>query len=328
MSFDNIKLDKGLYTTGKSFTEALEAIDPSENYKGTSLEGLDAFERQLKRFNIKVSGKDSDTISKFYLTTDSAVLFPEYISRSVYSGITGSDKVEKIVATTTNIEGYDYRSITSAEPKDLDLDVVDEGGVIPTCEITLKDNLTQLAKYGRMLTASYEAIKFQKLDLFSVTLKKIGEQISNSQFDHAVNVLNDNEPNSVKIAGNDIAYADLVNLWISLNPYNLTTLIVSPKTAAKLLTMPEFRDSNAGLSFHGTGKLITPFGAEMIISSSVEDDNVMALDRNYALEKVQASGVVTEFDKLIDRQLERATITTIVGFSPIFKNAVGVLEKA
>ena len=56
MAYDNLKLEKGLYTTGKSFTQALEQIDPSENYAGTPLEGLDAYQRQLKRFDIKVSG--------------------------------------------------------------------------------------------------------------------------------------------------------------------------------------------------------------------------------------------------------------------------------
>ena len=45
--YENIKLDKGLYSTGKGFTAELESVDPSENYKGTSLDGLDAFERQL-----------------------------------------------------------------------------------------------------------------------------------------------------------------------------------------------------------------------------------------------------------------------------------------
>lgn len=43
--FETIKLDKGLYTSQKGFTAELESIDPSENYKGTSLEGLDAFQR-------------------------------------------------------------------------------------------------------------------------------------------------------------------------------------------------------------------------------------------------------------------------------------------
>ncbi len=43
-NFETIKLDKGLYNTRKGFLSELERIDPSENYKGTSLEGLDAFE--------------------------------------------------------------------------------------------------------------------------------------------------------------------------------------------------------------------------------------------------------------------------------------------
>ena len=58
-AFDNIRLEKGLYASG-DFTGALEKIDPSENYSGTVLEGLDAYQRQLKRFDIKVSGAGSD----------------------------------------------------------------------------------------------------------------------------------------------------------------------------------------------------------------------------------------------------------------------------
>ena len=78
-NFDNIRLEKGLYCSG-SFTGALESIDPSENYKGSSLEGLDAYQRQLKRFDIKVSGTGSDVVEKFFKTSDSATLFPEYVA--------------------------------------------------------------------------------------------------------------------------------------------------------------------------------------------------------------------------------------------------------
>jgi hypothetical protein len=38
----------------------------SENYKGTSFAGLDAFERQLKRFGIDVSSRNSDNIENFF----------------------------------------------------------------------------------------------------------------------------------------------------------------------------------------------------------------------------------------------------------------------
>ena len=64
MNFENIRLEKGLYTSGKSFTDTLESMDPSEGYCGTDLEGLDAFQRQLKRFDIRVSGQHSDSIEK------------------------------------------------------------------------------------------------------------------------------------------------------------------------------------------------------------------------------------------------------------------------
>ena len=43
MTFDTLRLDKGLYTSEKGFTKSLEEIDPSKNYKGTELEGLDAY---------------------------------------------------------------------------------------------------------------------------------------------------------------------------------------------------------------------------------------------------------------------------------------------
>ena len=55
--------------------------------------------------------------------------------------------------------------------------------------------------------------------------------------------------------------------------------------------------------------------------------DVIALDKNYAIERVVASDITTEFDKLIDRQLERASISTIVGFNCIFPNAIRVFCK-
>ena len=78
-NFETIKLDKGLYHTSKGFLNELESIDPSEKYKGTSLEGLDAFERQLKRFDIKIKGANSDPIEKFFATT----VFETQIPRNI-----------------------------------------------------------------------------------------------------------------------------------------------------------------------------------------------------------------------------------------------------
>lgn len=327
MAYDNIKLEKGLYTTGKSFTDTLEKLDPSENYRGTALEGLDAFERQLKRFDIKVSGHDSDTISKFFKTTDSSALFPEYVSRAVMQGVLNDQRVENIIATTTEIDGFDYRSIKPDENQEnYSLIEVGEGTILPEMNISVNSELTKLKKYGKMLCASYEAIKFQKLDLFSLTLKRIGESIANSQFVTALGALAGNKNvEKFTIAGPELEYSDLVKLWVSMQPYNLNTIISGSNATEKMLNMPQFRDGTAGLDFHGSGNIITPFGAKVINTTHFENE-IIALDKNYALEKVQAGGIVTEFDKLIDRQLERATISTIVGFSVIFPNSAKVMQ--
>ena len=100
--YDNLKLDKGMYQeAGRSFSQVLESLDPSERYKGTSLEGLDAFQRQLKRFDIKVKGAGSDVVEKFFRTSDAAVLFPEYISRTVRQGMEEGDILPQITAAVT-----------------------------------------------------------------------------------------------------------------------------------------------------------------------------------------------------------------------------------
>ena len=88
MGYDNLKLEKGMYRQeGMSFTQVLESLDPSENYRGTALEGTDAFQRQLKRFGIRAKGAGSSPVEKFFRTMDSAVLFPEYIARTVRQGM-------------------------------------------------------------------------------------------------------------------------------------------------------------------------------------------------------------------------------------------------
>ena len=331
--FENIKLDKGLYSTGRGFTAELESVDPSENYKGTSLEGLDAFERQLKRFNIKLSGAGSDTIEKFFKTSDCAALFPEYVARAVRKGKEEADLLDLIVATRTNINGMDYRTITSAPAAaEKVIPVVAEGAAIPEANVTVQSNLVSLKKRGKMLVASYEAIRFQRLDLFTVMLKQIGAYIARTQLSDAVSVIvegdgNDNPAEEIDVAtAGTITYADLVSFWNGFDPYELNTIVASPDVAAKILNLPEMRDAFAGLNFHGTGKIVTPLGAKLLKSNAVTSGTLLGLDKGCAVEMVQAGGILTEYDKLIDRQLERAAITEIAGFAKIFTDASKVLS--
>ena len=189
--FETVKLDKGLYSeAGRSFTKVLEKCDPSEQYKGTPLEHLDAFQRQLKRFDIKVKGADSDVVSKFFASWESAVLFPEYVARAVRQGMEENNILPLMTAAETRISGMDYRSIASTPTEEeKSLKMVAEGAMIPETRVSAQENLVKLHKRGRMLVASYEAIQFQRLDLFSVTLRQIGAYINRMHVADAIDVI-------------------------------------------------------------------------------------------------------------------------------------------
>ena len=340
MGYDNLKLEKGMYRqAGMSFTQVLESLDPSENYRGTALEGTDAFQRQLKRFGIRAKGAGSSTVEKFFATMDSAVLFPEYIARTVRQGMEENDILPGIVATTTVIDSLDYRSIYSDATEDeKELVEVTEGGEIPATQITTKDHLISLTKRGRMLVASYEALRFQKLDLFGVMLRQIGAYIQKQQLADAVQVLlqGDGNGNAAKqytvgtspISGTKgtLGYDQMVEFWGQFDPYTMNTILCSTGTMTKMLKIPELQNPMTGLNFQGTGKLSTPLGANLYRTNALTDGKIIGLDNRYALELVRAGDVLVEYDKLIDRQMERAAITSISGFGKICDGAAAVLN--
>ena len=340
MGYDNLKLEKGMYRQeGMNFTQVLESLDPSENYRGTALEGTDAFQRQLKRFGIRAKGAGSSPVEKFFRSMDSAVLFPEYIARTVRQGMEENDILPAIVATTTVIDAMDYRSIYSnSTEEDKTVPEVEEGGEIPATEVKTKDHLVKLTKRGRMLVASYEAIRFQKLDLFSVMLRQIGSYIQKQQVADAVKVLIEGDGNEnaaiqysvgtepMSGTAGSLGYDQMVEFWGQFDPYTMNTILCSTGTMTKLLKIPELQNPMTGLNFQGTGKVGTPLGAQIHRTGAVADGKIIGLDNRYALELVRAGDVLVEYDKLIDRQLERAAITSISGFGKICDGAAAVLN--
>ncbi|WP_325244563.1 phage major capsid protein [Dysosmobacter sp.] len=340
--YESVKLEKGMYgRSGHTFAQTLEELDPSEHYRGTPLEGMDAFQRQLKRFDIKVKGAGSDMVEKFFHTTESAVLFPEFVSRVVRQGLEEESILPAITATVTNFDGMDYRSIASIPTEEeKSLKRVEEGAQIPQTTVRTQENLVRLHKRGRMLVASYEAIRFQRLDLFSVTLRQIGAYIGRMHLQDAIDVLINGDGNNnaaqkftvgdgtISGGSGSLSYDALVDFWSQFDPYTMNTLLVSNDMMLAMLKLPEFQNPLTGLNFQGTGTLTTPLGAKLLRTSAMPEGTLIGLDKGYALEQICGSQVTVEYDKLIDRQLERAAITSISGFAKLFPEASKVLTVA
>lgn len=324
--YNTINLEKGLYNiTSKSFTSALSQLDPDENYKGTELEGLDAFERQLKRFDIRINGKNSDKVDKFFASTQSAILFPEFVRRCILAGINDASLISDIASATTITNAVDYRGISVTSSADTDKAVA-EGGTLPVTTIKMSENTTSLKKIARKISVSYEAIRQQRLDLFAVTLRAVGAQLAKTINKNAVDALTASAT-EIKSGSADITYSALVDFWAKFKEYNLTTMLASPDMMAKILELKEMENTKGEyVKCVKKGSVKTPFGTQLIKCIAIPQATIIGLDNTCAVEFIEGSDVEIDTDKLISTQMQDTSVSVTVGFSAIVPDAIKVLS--
>ncbi|MBR4509269.1 MAG: hypothetical protein IKP25_01120, partial [Ruminococcus sp.] len=98
-------------------------------------------------------------------------------------------------------------------------------------------------------------------------------------------------------------------------------VLASPAIAAKIAAMDQLKDTRE----KADGRMILPFGSELVKSSAVASNKVIGIDRDFALEFITSTGLVLETDKLISRQLDQITVSLTCGFKKITPDAVKVL---
>lgn len=322
--YNDIKLEKGLYNiTGKSFTKALTDLDPDENYKNTELEGLDAFERQLKRFDIKVNGENCDRVEKFFLSTESAVLYPEFVRRCIKEGMDKASILSEVVAATTVTDEITYRGL-SVTKSGTD-DATSEGAEMPNTNVRLSSSAVNLSKFARKLSCSYESIRKNRIETFAVILRDLGAQISRAVNGQAALVLSTGVvPTS--LSGETLTYADLANFWASMDAYDMTTMLCSPADMAKILAFEEMKYCVS--DYMTSGMVKTPYGVTLVKCTDLDENTAVGVDKNCALEMIFGTDIIVDFDKLISTQCDEIACSITVGFSKIAKDATKVLETA
>ncbi|MBR6874304.1 MAG: hypothetical protein IKN17_12440 [Ruminococcus sp.] len=319
--YNNVKLDKSLYSiTGRSFTEALAQLDPDENYTGTELASLDAFERQLKRFDIKVSGSGCDRVEKFFTSRESAVLFPEYVRRMIRQGMNEASILGDVAAATTYTDGLDFRGLTvTVSGSDTG---VSEGGTMPSTTVRLASSAQTLTKYARKLNCSYESIKKQRLEAFGVILKGLGAQISRAVNKLAVTTLSTGVTPS-SISGASLTYADLAAFWASMGDYDMNVMICNADVMAEILALDEMKYCVS--DYMSSGRVKTPYGVTIVKCSGVASGKILGIDSSCAAEMVYGTDIVVDFDKLISAQCDEIACSVSVGFSKLTGGAVKLL---
>ncbi|WP_024855901.1 hypothetical protein [Ruminococcus albus] len=318
--YDNIRLERSLYNiTGKSFTQALAELDPDEGYKGTELGGLDAFERQLKRFGIKVSGANSDMVEKFFVTAQSAVLFPEYVRRMIKKGVEKVSIAGVVCGAVSRTDGMDFRGFTITRSGS---DPVDQGDDLPETTVVLNSTASEVKKFARMLSCSYEAVRKQRLEAFGIVLRDIGESVGrglNSWI--CTELITDVVPST--IAGDAISYADIAKFWSDMSTHDMDVMVCSPAVMAQILALPEMKFCVG--DFMTSGRIKTPYGVTLVKCAEMPVNKVLGVDSTAAAELILGSDVVVDSDKLIGTQMNEISCSLLAGVTKVCEDAVGVL---
>lgn len=246
---------------------------------------MDAYERQLKRFDIRISGAQCDRVEKFFTSTESAVLFPEFVRRAVQQGIDAS-MLSDLTAVETHTDSSQYLGCTITETDAYG--TVAQGAAMTSSTILEATTALTLNKYGRLVKASYEAVRRQRLDVFAVLLKSVGMQLGQALMQQAITTLTTTVGSTTTKAGSALAYSDLATLYGKFSTYDMNLLLVSPKNAAAILAMSEMED----VVPVEQGQVRLPFGTILCKVPQMSDTVILGVDKNFALEMVTGSNLI------------------------------------
>jgi len=363
--FKEIKLVPDLYAhaydNGYSFSQLLENIDPSIDYKTDDPVGkLDAFERQLMRYGIRTkddpkSGIAASRGEMFFQSNvpESRILFPEFLNRVARVAVMAQDDVlNQMVARMETITDQGiYRALyiddTAAQRKTYR---VGERGAFPVTKISWSEKTTTLAKYGVALEMSYEFVRRASLPLIAILIGRIMLEVRVDEISEAISALLLGDGSGHASGGaisssnlstyqggaptgtKDMLYLGYINWLYQFWPGACSTVISNVDDITKVITVPKPTTDPMFLYsllnkdvLGGKPMLINGRLSEnvgLVIHDDVPAHTLIGIDNRYALIGYREAGTdLTETNKIINGQWNEIVISNTIGFQTIFASA-------
>ena len=295
----------------------------------------DAFQLALLAHGIKAFGSFTDKVEKFWQNSESVVLFPVYVTNRIYATAIRGGLVDPFVAETTTIQGLDFRKIYLEDAeKDRQMALSSRGGEAPKKHFKVKKETVYLNKYMIDVIFDYESIYDTPLNLYNTVLGRIGDQFAVDETDDLISMLinGDGNSNGLESAQTDttvtsasIEKLDIIKLKSVLpEPYELDVFV------GRKAYMQKYWDAlsdmqNPAQQWGMTGMTL-PRGYNW-------DRSIVTSDRFYGVDSKRTVGyvtndvaIMTETDKIINRQEVETVITKRSKFHVIEQDGIGCLD--
>ena len=297
---------------------------------------LDAFELMLKANGIKASGPKTSRIKNFFESTTQRILWPEFISQTIYAKMMEKDLVAILIPNTEVIEGWEYTKMfledTALTRK---MGAIAPGEKVPETKIKVAEYSSNVKKYGRRLKYTYEQIANKTLGMFtSMVLQRIADQLKLDRTARAIEVLTSGDggldglpsanivetENTTLINKDDIiAFASSTDAQYQINQFVATTIQMRKWwSVLSTFSNPESQKKEIGVPI--------PNGNRWD-GDNLTSDYLLGLDPSKAaLWVTNDDAIMEESWKLIDTQEAETVITVRGDVTIIDRYAISALD--
>lgn len=265
-------------------------------------------------------------------------LVPEIFREAVYLGLRERAIYPDLIASEETVSQTSITmpavNMSAAMP-----DWLGETETIPVGALSFQERTVKISKLGTGLKISDEVQRYVPLNILSVYLQDVGVQLGLGLDTLAINTLVNGDGGTgsqaapvigVESTTDGITYFDLLRVWIRLATLGRRTqLILSQEAAAlKLLNLPEFKggDFNNILVDTSLRNVIPRFQGYLIQGAFPGGDKVGIIDNTKSLIKLNATQMLVESERIVERQLTGTFVTMTTGFARMFNDAFVIVD--
>lgn len=256
--------------------------------------------------------------------------------------------LSSLVAITTPITGNIYRAYylthSASEVRKVR---VGEGADIPRMKLTGSDRSIDLYKYGRVIEATYEELRRQRLNKVSLVIQQAAVQAEIDKVATVIDVLVNGDgasgtPTTHNLTTLDAAAtAGTLTLkgWLSFkmkfaNPYMISVGLMQEAVALQLALLNTGSANiplvGAALGNLGTGLAPINQFADSVRYGWTTDApalKIVGVDPRFAIERVTEIGAdISEIERFTTKQTQTLTMTEVEGYALMDVNAVEILD--
>jgi len=270
------------------------------------------------------------TVQKAFTTNALQSVFPLFFDTNIVAGILANPVLERLVMTSIPVNSHTATHLKMTET-DADTTMSEGGEGTTFVQMVIKEaeRTVKLKKFGGELMWTYEVMRLQRLNVLALSIQRIGQRYNQLQTDYALSVLIDGDgagdgaiTDSAATTTGTPVYGDLVNAeFVFPQGYEPDTIVAPKEVIKKLYTMAEYKDPLAGILHQTTGNTVNPLGMDLVRwdstgrVSTYAATNAVMLDSDLALVQYTEGGIITETERIIRAQWERAVTTQWVGYA-------------